>query len=96
MMIITFNITSFHNIFLNSIHEMSDHASIHVYLWLYYRSVLTILYRPFEVLAPKDLRLPWPSNLFTLSVPNEGYSSCHVSELVLNLHFQCFPYIIYI
>ena len=36
---------------------------------------MTILFRPFGLLPPKDFKIIWLSNLFTMNVPDEGYSN---------------------
>ena len=40
--------------------------------WSY--SILAILFRSFGVLAPKNVKIIWISNILALTVPDEGYS----------------------
>ena len=37
--------------------------------------ILAILFMPFGFLTPNDFKIIWLSNILTLSVPHEGYSS---------------------
>ena len=47
------------------------------------KSLLTILFKPFGFLAPKDFKMIWLSNIMALSVLDEGYSRYALSGLNL-------------
>lgn len=60
------------------------------HMWPY--PILVILFRSFGILAPKDFKVIWHSNLLIMTVPDEEYSrnaSCILYSIIMLLFYPC-------
>lgn len=60
------------------------------HMWPY--PILVILFRCFDILAPKDIKVIWHSNLLIMTVPDEEYSrnaSCILYSIIMLLFYPC-------
>lgn len=58
------------------------------HMWPY--PILVILFRSFGILAPKDFKVIWQSNLLIMTVPDEEYSrnaSCILYSIIMLLFY---------